>query len=226
MCLEFFVYAYIRQKSSSTASAGTPYYIGKGKGSRAFDKHKDIPVPEDRSRILFLETNLTELGALAIERRLIRWYGRKDIGSGILLNRTDGGDGVRGLMPSLEARKKMSESQKARAPASEITRAKLSAANKGKPKSEETKTKLRNAKIGKSLSEEHKDKIRAGVNAAVLKYTPETRKKMATAKGRIVSAETRAKLSAANKGKIVSAETKEKLRQANLGKKRRPTNSG
>lgn len=90
----FYVYAYLRSKDSNIAKAGTPYYIGKGQGKRAYSSnHGKTPVPKDKRFIVFLETNLSDCGSLAIERRFIRWYGKKIDNTGILINIHDGGDG-------------------------------------------------------------------------------------------------------------------------------------
>ena len=77
--LKYYVYAYL-------GTDGVPYYVGKGQKERAYNKNHNVKVPP-KSRIVFLEKNLTDIGAYALERRYIEWYGRKDIGTGILENR-------------------------------------------------------------------------------------------------------------------------------------------
>lgn len=125
----FYVYAYIRSKDSATAKAGTPYYIGKGKNNRMYDPH-NVPIPADRRYIVVVEGSLTEIGAFALERRYIEWWGRKDIGTGILNNRTDGGDGISGAILG---------------PRPSHIREKISRSNTGKQLSEEHKRKLSEA---------------------------------------------------------------------------------
>lgn len=104
----YYVYAYVRKTN------GTPYYIGKGCKGRAYGRHT-VPVPKDRNRIIFLETNLSEIGAYALERRLIKWHGRKDNNTGILLNRTDGGEGGQNISES--TREKLKKTRIGRTPA-------------------------------------------------------------------------------------------------------------
>lgn len=156
----YYIYSYVRQD-------GTPYYIGKGTGRRAFNEtSRTVPPPKDKSRIIIMENNLTEVGALALERFYIRWYGRKDNGTGILRNRTDGGDGVSGYVYTDEHKQKISEANRKRKQTPE-TRKKIAQSRLGekhpffgKKLSEETKRKMSESRRGKKHSAETKLKIK------------------------------------------------------------------
>ena len=154
----YYVYAYIRSIDTNTSHAGTPYYIGKGKNDRAWAKNHAVPVPNDPNKIIILEQNLTEIGSLAIERRLIKWFGRQDNNTGILRNKTDGGErGVEGLVHTPAAKLKQSISQIGKIK-SEETRKRMS-----KPKSLEHREKIRQARTGiprPPLSDESREKAR------------------------------------------------------------------
>jgi len=141
----YYVYAYLRKTNL------TPYYIGKGHGDRAYARAHNVKVPTDKNRIIIIEAGLTNVGACAIERRLIRWYGRKDIGTGILRNLTDGGDrGTSGMKHSQE------------------TKDKISASNKGKTISDDAIRKMKESKRG--ISVKHAGTFKPGQRPWNTKY--------------------------------------------------------
>ena len=153
-----YVYAYIRENGS------TPYYIGKGKGRRAWNEHRTvkggIKTPNDNNRIIVLEQNLTDDEAIALEIELIKRYGRKDLGTGILRNTTDGGEGAAGIIPWNKGKKcpSISQSLLGNTPW-----------NLGIPMRESTKVKQRNKKLGKKHTAEANAK-----NSASNKGVPKT----------------------------------------------------
>lgn len=83
---KYYTYAYLRED-------GTPYYIGKGSKSRARKRNRN-DVKLGNNKMIILKYFELEFDAYKHEMYMINLYGRKDNGTGILHNRTDGGDGV------------------------------------------------------------------------------------------------------------------------------------
>jgi len=104
--MEYYTYAFLREDR-------TPYYIGKGKGKRAYDKKRSFFIPP-KERIIFLKKNLTEKQAFEHEKYMIFIFGRKNNGSGILLNKTNGGDGASGSVWTDTQKEKASKERKQR----------------------------------------------------------------------------------------------------------------
>ena len=148
----YYTYAYLRED-------GTPYYIGKGKGYRAYRKDgKPCATPKDKNKIIQLKTNLTEEEAFNHERYMIFILGRKDLGTGILLNKSDGGEGASGCIPSEETRRKRSAKMKGENNPLYGKRGKDSP-RYGKKHTQETKDKIRKSLQGNVISEETRIKI-------------------------------------------------------------------
>jgi hypothetical protein len=123
------------------------------------------------------------------EIEFISIYGRRDLGLGTLVNLTDGGDGLCGVIVSEETRKKLSN------------KSKLQKANLGKVFSEEWKKNLSLSRKGRKFSEEHKKNI------------GEANRR------RIVTDITKEKLREINLGKKASEETKLKMSKNSKTKK-------
>jgi len=183
----YYTYAYLRQD-------GTPYYVGKGNEDRINQIHYRrngwhlTPPPVERR--IYLKQNLSEEDAFRHESYMIAVLGRKDLGTGILRNLTDGGEGVSGYVAREETKRKISESLIG------------NQRNKGKNHTEETKRKISEALIGNQRFK--------GKN-----HTEESKRKMSEAlKGRKLSGEHIRKMSEVRKGKKHSEETRRKISEA------------
>ena len=62
---KYYVYAFLREDDS-------PYYIGKGHGSRAYSTKRTVKKPKNEERIKILVENLTEADSFLLEIFLIK----------------------------------------------------------------------------------------------------------------------------------------------------------
>jgi hypothetical protein len=158
--MEYYTYAYLRED-------GTPYYIGKGKGKRAYNQHKRkgrgfLPIPP-KNRIIFLKQNLTEDEAFKHEIYMIAVFGRKDLGTGILLNLSNGGEGPSGAIPwNINKSHQLETIEKIRKKAigrimSEDARLQMSKSQIGRKHPEKVKKKISQKQLGKNNHNYHYD---------------------------------------------------------------------
>lgn len=184
----YYVYSYLREDLS-------PYYIGKGTKGRAYaSANHRIKAPKDKSRIHILKNNLTEQEAYEIERLYILMFGRKDLGTGILRNLTDGGDGPVGYKATPEQKRKIA-----------LSRMGDKHPLYGVSPSQETREKQRQSLKGKYTKEKNPMYGQT--------HTDKNRKKISERhKGVPKSEDHKRKISEAHKGKIIKEETINKFK--------------
>lgn len=167
-----------------------PFYVGKGCAKR-INKHfcdaKNNPKSQlhykinelTKDKILIKQIYCeTEEEAFIREIHLISLYGRKNISTGPLLNKTDGGEGMSGHVYSQDQRLKMSKRQLGKI-ASFDTRKKISETHKNKPKSLEHRKKISLANSGRNIDELWKQKISDARKGK--KHSEETKRKISEA---------------------------------------------
>jgi len=100
-------------------SDNTVFYVGIGKQEkRAYEKygrgsHWDRVVTKYGYNVEITHRGINWEEAKSIEKYLISFYGRIDLGNGVLVNKTDGGDGTLNHITTQETRIKLGVSNKA-----------------------------------------------------------------------------------------------------------------
>ena len=158
---KFYVYAYLRSSTSINGPVGSPYYVGKGTRKRAWSNVKrSIPRPSDKENIKIIASGMNENDAFQLEVLLIFLHGRVDVRTGILHNRTDGGEGAANT--SEGHRKLCSERQKARwadKPTRLLLLQSLKGKNAGRTHSDATRKKWSEERKGRKLKNKRLTKI-------------------------------------------------------------------
>lgn len=215
---QFYVYIY-RDPSNNDM----PIYVGKGNGRRAYahlNRTDNGPLPNKLNKmkqlgiepIIEIIPALAEWHAFFMEECLVSMFGRKNNGTGILLNLTDGGEGVSGRVVSPEAR--IAHSKKiAGKTHTDATKLKMSKAKQGVAKTKEHKANQAAAMKGKKPAKTTIDAVKLANTGRT--HTVEQKLLMSTlAKKRGRSDQHAANLTASHVGKTRSEETKQKMKAA------------
>jgi hypothetical protein len=184
----FYTYIWLRQSDLS------PYYIGKGHGSRAYTSHSHgVKCPKDRERIIVQHFS-SEKEAFAAEIFLIAFYGRRDLGTGRLRNLSDGGENP----PNAKGKKRPPRTEQHCRRISEARKklfaeGKIKPWNEGRPHSESTRAKISAARTGM-----HSENISRGQIERHLKNPNHLKSISALGTARLQDETVRAKIGASN----------------------------
>ena len=117
-------------------------------------------------KVELLESDIPWEDACELEVFLIQEYGRKDLGTGCLVNMTNGGEGAFGRVLTEEHKRKVGEGQKARFPNGNMDNlSKAWEANKGRRLTEDHKNKLSKEVVQKTLKGEVIREFKSGIEA-------------------------------------------------------------
>lgn len=225
---------------------GVPFYVGKGCGRRwacggnAWAKRvaRKIKASGGDVKIMLFQAG-SEKEAFRKEMALVAAYGRADLGTGVLCNLTNGGEGSSGAKMSDEWRAKISAAKMGEknpmfgrrgtdhpsygSKPSAASRAKMSASQSRKKLSPETRAKISAAGMGRKLSPEHKAAL-AAANAGNQRWSGRRHREESKAKisaavsgekhgmyGKRHTAEARRKISKGLTGRPCSEETRAKI---------------
>lgn len=240
---QFYVYEHWRP------DLDCPFYIGKGKGRRAWlirgrgTLHTTVVellgLKGIGVEIKIVKCGLTEREAFTFEMERISYWKSNQIE---LVNQTNGGDGTWGLKYTEDRRIKLSRAlkgqkrspeqcarnsaaQKRRPPFSEDTRRKISEAGKNRKFTENHKNKIRAMLIGRKKSEAHRAAmVESQKTAPRPPRSLESRARMSLAqKNRVLPPEVwvriKSGLSRAHKGKVMSDESRHKMSISQTGRR-------
>ena len=177
--MSFYVYHYCDPES------GTPFWVGKGKGKRAYvhltscnrlnhpcfgtffyRKLRKMLSKGIEPTIEIIQEFSEEKEAFDLEISDIKRIGRRDQGKGPLTNLTDGGEGSSGYVTSDETKQKISNALLGRVISKE-TRQKMGDFQRGKKYSAETCRKIGEASRGSRHTKESRRKISEALSKPV-----------------------------------------------------------
>lgn len=210
----FYVYEHFRSDTNEC------FYVGKGTGSRAFQKKNNrnvhymrvvnkLAASNHEVLIVIVRSDMTEDEALLFEMERIAFWREKNVA---LCNMTAGGDGVRKPSPETVEKMKIASMRRWSDPAK-----RLEAARKTKEalKDPALKERIANALIGRKMPLEQRQKISAALRG---RARPELSVRMSGKNnpfwGKSHPPEILKKISQKKKGTKVSEETRAKMIEA------------